>query len=63
MMALSDVHGQDLSFDVLSFCLYINPFNSLKKLTINFSLQHPFTIQQTGKENTQMYQVEVVFLI
>ena len=29
----------------------------------NFSLQYPCTIQQTGNENTQMHQVEVVILI
>ena len=29
----------------------------------NFSLQYPCTFQQTGNENTQMYQVEVVILI
>ena len=32
-------------------------------LTNNFSLQYPCTIQQTGNENIQMYQVEVVILI
>ena len=38
-------------------------FNSQKWFTSNFSLQYPCTIQQTGIENTQMYQVEVVILI
>ena len=28
-----------------------------------FSLQYPYIIQQTGYENTQTYQVEVVVLI
>ena len=39
------------------------PFNSQKWFISNFSLQYPFTVQQTGNENTQMYQVEVVILI
>ena len=29
----------------------------------NFSLQYSSTIQQTGIENTQMYQVEAAILI
>ena len=29
----------------------------------NFSQQYPYIIQQTGKENTPTYQVEVVVLI
>ena len=37
--------------------------NSQKWLTSNFSQQYPCTIQQTGNENTQMYQVKVVILI
>ena len=39
------------------------PFNSKKWFTCNLSLQYLLTIQQTGYENTQMYQVEIVFLI
>ena len=35
----------------------------LKCITRNFSLQYPSTIQETGNENTQMYQVQVVILI
>ena len=37
--------------------------NSQKWRTCNFSLQYPFTIQQTGCETTQIYQVEVVTYI
>ena len=32
-------------------------------LKSNFSLKYPYIIQQTGDENTQTYQVEVVLLI
>ena len=32
-------------------------------LTHNFSLQYPYTIQQTGDENTQTYHLEVDVLI
>ena len=32
-------------------------------IAYNFSLQYPCTIQQTGYENTQVYQVEVIILI
>ena len=32
-------------------------------LTWNFSLDYPYIIQQTGNENIQTYQVEVVILI
>ena len=41
----------------------LNPFDSQKWFTCNFSLQYSSTIQQTGIESTQMYQVEVVILI
>ena len=30
---------------------------------MNFSLQYPFIIQQTGNENIQTYQVEAAILI
>ena len=30
---------------------------------INFSLLYPYIIQQTGNENTETYQAEVVSLI
>ena len=36
---------------------------SQKWLRLNFSLQYPNIIQQTGDKNTQSYQVEVVILI
>ena len=39
------------------------PFDSQMWLTCNFSLKYPITILQTGNENTQTYQVEVVILI
>ena len=39
------------------------PFNSQRWLISNFSLQYPYIIQETGNENTQTYQVEVVVLI
>ena len=48
----------------LSYHFIVNePFNSQRLLTINFSLQYSCTIQQTGNENTKMYQVEIVILI
>ena len=31
--------------------------------TYNFSLQYPYTIQQTGNEIAQTYQLEVVIMI
>ena len=31
--------------------------------TSNFSLQYPYTIQQTSNENTQTYQLEVVIVM
>ena len=34
-----------------------------KWLTSKFSLQYPYIIQETGNENTQTYQGEVVVLI
>ena len=34
-----------------------------KWLPSNLSLQYPYIIQQTGNENTQTYQVEIVVLI
>ena len=39
------------------------PFNSQRWLISNFSQQYPYIIQETGHENTQTYQVEVVVLI
>ena len=39
------------------------PFNSQKWLKSYFSQQYPYIIQETGHENTQTYQVEVVVLI
>ena len=39
------------------------PFHLQKWLPCNFSLQHPYIIQQTGNENTQTYQVKVLILI
>ena len=39
------------------------PFNSLQWLTCNFSLSYPYVIQQTGNENNQTDQEEVVKLI
>ena len=38
-------------------------FNSKKWLTCNFSLWYLYVIQDTGDENTQRYQLEVVNLI
>ena len=42
-----------------------SPFKSLCWSTRNFSLHvyYPYIIKQTGNENTQTYQVEVVILI
>ena len=47
----------------LLFCVLHKPFNSQKGLKSNFSQKYPYIIQQTGKENTPTYQVEVVVLI
>ena len=55
---------QQKTLQPLSYHFIVNePFNSQRLLTINFSLQYSCTIQQTGNENTKMYQVEVVILI
>ena len=43
--------------------IQVKPLNSQKLFKCNFSLQFPSIIQQTGNENTQIYQVEVVILI
>ena len=40
--------------------IFSKPFYSLKYLTYNLSLPYPYIIQQTGYENTQTYQVEVL---
>ena len=40
----------------------IEPSNSQKWQTCNFSLYHPYIIQQTGNKHTQTYQVEIVIL-
>ena len=39
------------------------PSKSQTWLICNFSLYHLFIIQQTGNENTQTYQIEVVLLM
>ena len=39
------------------------PFNPLEWFICNFSLQYPHSIEETGSENTQTYQVEVLILI
>ena len=31
----------------------VSPFNIHKWVKYNFSLQHPYTVQQTGNKNTQ----------
>ena len=41
----------------------LNPFNSQRRWTCNFSQRYPFFIQQKGNENIKTYQVEVVILI
>ena len=41
----------------------VKPLNSQKWLTYNFLLLYPNIVQQTGNENIQIYQVEVVVLI
>ena len=38
-------------------------FNSQKWLTCNLSLYYPYIIQNTGNENTDSHQVEIVILI
>ena len=47
----------------LNSCKSSKPLNPQKWFTCNFSLQYPYTIQQTGYENTQTNQEEVVILI
>ena len=42
---------------------WLNPPTPRSDSHKNFSLQCPYTIQQTDNENTQMYQVEVVTFI
>ena len=49
-----------LSISLQGIC---KPFNSWLRSTCNFSPKHPFLIQQTGDENMQTNQAEVVFLI
>lgn len=49
-----------LSISLQGIC---KPFNSWLRSTFNFSLKHPFLIQQTGDENMQTNQAEVVILI
>ena len=44
------------------FSTIVQPFNSQKWLTCNFSLSYPYIMAQMGNENTQTYQVEVVTL-
>ena len=58
----------DLKYSVarlLSISLHgiCKPFNSWLRSTCNFSPKHPFLIQQTGDENMQTNQAEVVILI
>ena len=49
-----------LSISLHGIC---KPFNSWLRSTCNFSPKHPFLIQQTGDENMQTNQAEVVILI
>ena len=49
-----------LSISLQGIC---KPFNSWLRSTCNFSPKHPFLIQQTGDENMQTNQAEVVILI
>ena len=50
--------------EMIKTCILLNiPTRGLKWSTCNLSLQYPFTIQQTGSENIQLYQVEVFILI
>ena len=52
------------SKEMIKTCILLNiPTRGLKWSTCNLSLQYPFTIQQTGSENIQLYQVEVFILI
>lgn len=39
------------------------PFNCQKWCTLNFSLQYQYIMLQTGNENNQTYQLEVVIFI
>ena len=48
---------------VILFFMENDKLNSQKWLTCNFSLWYPYITQQTGNENTQTHQVEVVILI
>ena len=45
------------------FQLQVLCFDPLNWSTFNFFLEYQYIIQQTGNENTQTYQVEVVILI
>ena len=48
----------------LETCLWhCKPFSFQKWFTCNFSLQYLYTIQKTGNEITQTYQLEVVIMI
>ena len=49
-----------LSISLHGIC---KPFNSWVRSTCNFSPKHAFLIQQTGDENMQTNQAEVVILI
>lgn len=49
-----------LSISLQGIC---KPFNSWVRSTCNFSPKHSFLIQQTGDENMQTNQAEVVILI
>ena len=42
--------------------IFLQPFNSQKRLKSNFSFQYPYIVQQTSNENTHADQVDVVFM-
>ena len=52
-----------LKFGRAKRCNWYYPFKSQKLLTYNLSLKYLYIIQQTGHEDTQTYQGEVVILI
>ena len=47
----------------LADCSFTLALNSQKWFACNFSLQYPYTIQQTGIENTRTHQVQFITLI
>ena len=43
--------------------VFSSPLDSQKRLTCNFSLEHPYIIQQSSNKKTQTHQAEVFIMI